>query len=93
VGEASPFLLKEDIMATLDQILGGMITFRDEVYSRLDSIDTELSEIKSYITSHICDWCNGSGKLIGTPIYPEEEYEYICPKCNGEGRLTWTPPI
>lgn len=80
-------------MATLEQILNGMIAFRDEVYSRLDSIDAELAEIKTEITSHICDWCSGSGKLQGNPIYPGEEYEYTCPKCDGKGRLIWIPPI
>lgn len=74
-------------MATLEQILAGMIEFRDEVYARFDAINAKIEslELKQYA---ICTMCQGSGLVIpshnleGLPPTP-----ITCPSCNGAGRL------
>ena len=82
-------------MATLDQILNGMIAFRDEVYSRLDGIDTKINEIKSIMDNEqiyvICSDCKGEGLIWGYPAGPGSPpaYSYTCPVCGGAGKRLW----
>jgi DnaJ-class molecular chaperone len=74
-------------MATLDQILAGMIEFRNTVYSRLDTIEQKINdlELNNY---NICTMCHGSGEIIpsynleGTPPGP-----ITCPSCEGSGKV------
>lgn len=74
-------------MATIDQILAGMIDFRDEVYSRLDSIQLKLDNIE-FINYHVCTMCHGAKEII--PSYNLNEnppFPITCPSCNGEGHI------
>lgn len=72
-------------MATMDQILAGMIEFRDAVYAQLNSIETKMDNL-SLNTFHICTMCQGTGQIV-----PSHNFEngtppsIICPSCNGQG--------
>jgi len=71
-------------VATLEQILNGMIEFRDETYSRLTVIETKIDEIKTDANiaksvQRICFHCGGDG-VKGAP-----GSTISCPDCGGDG--------
>jgi len=74
-------------MATLEQILNGMIAFRDEVYARLDEIEDKIDELlaKDEIWQ-TCSSCEGTGerRVQQDPAIVSE-----CPDCDGSGKNKW----
>lgn len=80
-------------MATLDQILAGMIAFRDEVYTRLDQIQLDINILKTEEQEDniymVCDNCRGTGKKYNHSSPLEPNYQYDCPKCSGTGFFKW----
>jgi len=80
-------------MATLDQILAGLIAFRDEVYNRLDQIQSDIDILKTEEQEDniymVCDDCKGTGKLWNSPGPPDLINSYDCPKCSGTGSFKW----
>ena len=74
-------------MATLEQVLAGMIEFRDMVYSRFDAIESKLDNFEM-INFNLCTMCHGSGQI--TPSYDTNQQPpspITCPSCNGLGKV------
>lgn len=89
-------------MATLEQVIEGLIAFRDTTYARLDAIAASLAAISGNLDtvidrhslSILCPSCDGSGRRMRSVDHgaggmgPEIE-EVDCPKCSGTGRKIW----
>ena len=65
-------------MATLEEVIAGLIEFRNTVYARIDTLKTKMDAPKS--VQHICAHCGGDG-IKGNP----DDGEGSCPDCGGNG--------
>lgn len=74
-------------MATLEQVIAGLIEFRDEVYLRLTALDEKISNLEM-VRYNVCTMCQGEGAVIPShdPENPNPE-PISCPRCNGAGKL------
>lgn len=70
-------------MATLDQILAGLIEFRDTVYSRFDEIEEKMESLK---LRNLCTVCHGTGE-VNDSVDGEAGPPYECPQCGGDGTV------
>lgn len=74
-------------MATLEQVIEGLIAFRDETYSRLNSISDKIDNLE-LINYRICTMCHGSGLVTPSHNIQNGTPEPIqCPNCSGEGKV------
>jgi hypothetical protein len=67
-------------MATLEQILDGMIAFRDEVYSRLTLMDDKLDSIANKADAAV----TGAQAAVVAGRVDKFMYE-LCHHCGGDG--------
>lgn len=74
-------------MATLEQVIEGLIEFRDEVYSRLTVLDEKISALEM-TRYNICTMCQGEGTIIPSHNLENPDPDPIaCLRCSGAGKL------
>ncbi len=92
-------------MATIDDIIAGLIAFRDTTYSKLNALQADINALtdpnkKIKIYSN-CHKCHGDGMVWDYGgIYgihpldvvdppPETPPSMVCPFCKGSKRIVW----
>ena len=89
-------------MATLEQILAGMIEFRNTVYQDFADLNTKIDGINIAISDTLttlvgkdslktsCNNCNGTGQTIKTVIVDHvlQTSTVDCDKCSGTGIMS-----
>lgn len=67
-------------MATLEQILNGMIEFRDEVYSRFTSLDQQNAATQAKLIE-----IDTKAAAAVEAAMSDRQVQTICPHCGGDG--------